>query len=199
MGLLTDAEVRMRMWRGDLELWLEEGRFETVFGAGSTSGSPDIAQRVEVEAKVLGISEDTGDSGRPRYGYAQGSHEDGPLHTYGKVLVRFASAIRDRAMVMFGDSTGSTKRAGWPSSAPDPLGAPTLACRFSNRDVLGATDLADACDEYFGYAELQIYGELYPTDIAEVIFCGGINAPATLRSALDDWTVTYDEIEGYPS
>jgi len=85
----------MRMLPGDLEAWLEEGRFQTMHGDGRTGGAPNIEHRIAVEEKVLGVAADTPEPGRPRYGYAQGSQEDArEINHYGRWLVRFHGHIR---------------------------------------------------------------------------------------------------------
>jgi hypothetical protein len=198
--LMDGAEVRMRMWEADLQGWLEEGVFETIHGAGETSGLNDPALRLEVEAKVLGVPADADDAHRPRYGYMQGSAEAGTaINQYGKILVRFRDGVREHATATFGDSMGSTKAGGWPSLGPESLLALDLPCRFSAQDVVDTAGLGESCDQSYRYAEAQIYGPLTPDDIHEVVFCDGRRAPVDLRNRLDDWSVPFYEIDDYPA
>jgi hypothetical protein len=198
--LLDRAEVRMRVREADLEGWLREGVFETIHGAGETSGLNDPALRIEIEAKVLGVPVGAGDAERPRYGYMQGSTETGTtINQYGKILVRFRDGVRDRATTTFGDSMGSTRVGERASLAPESLLAPDLPCRFSDQDVVDTAGLADSCDQGYRYAEAQIYGPLTPADIREVVFCAGLPAPDDLRNRLGDWSVAFFEIDGYPT
>lgn len=198
--LLSSAEVRMRMWEGDLEGWLGDGVFKTVHGGGNTSGHPNLDLRIEVEAKVLGVPDTATEFHRPRYGYAQGSAEAyTEINLYGKILVRFRDHVRDHTTVMLGDSMGSTNSGGWPCMAPEPLCAPQLPCRYSECDIVNADALGDACDPAYRYAELQIYGPLGPEDITEVVFCDGVRATRGLRNLLGDWSVTFYELDDYPT
>lgn len=198
--LLDGVEIRMRLWPSDLEGWLRSGVFETMHGEGTTSGGLNAAERISVEEKVLGVPANAAEADRPRFGYARGSLESySAINDYGKVVVRFVDEIRSWANVVLGDSVGSTNIGGWPSTAPERLASPGLACRFSERDVLTATTVGEACDPAYRYAEVQIYGELLPEHIAEVLFCSGEPAPDDLRRLIDDWSLVFDEIESYPS
>lgn len=197
-ALLVDAEIRIRLWPGDLAGWLTTGEFETMHGAGKSSGDPHLEDRLKVEEAVLGVERGTPEAARPRYGYASGSIEGfRALNDYGKVVVRLEDQVRSRATVLLGDSIGSTNTAGWSSLAPESFGSPGLLCRFSNQDVLDAADLGAACDQTFRYAEVQVYGPLRPEHIAEIVFCGGEIATDELRRLALDRSLPVTEIEGY--
>ncbi len=190
----------MRMFPRDLQAWLERGVFETMHGAGSTSGNPSLAARIHVEERVLGVAAVAGDLDRPRYGYARGSREDtNVINGYGKVLIRFHDHVRGDAKVMLGDSMGTTHVGEFGCIGPESLGAPELICRHSTTDVLGAAALADACDPYYCYAEVQLYGPLYPGDIKQVVFCDGLAMPVDVQLLLDNLGVASDQIAGFQS
>jgi hypothetical protein len=196
--LLTSPEVRMRMFPSDLQAWLERQVFETMHGAGRTSGNPELTARLHVEARVLGVAADAQDADRPRYGYARGSREDsGVINGYGRVLVRFHDHVRDDAKVLLGDSMGSTHIGEFGCIGPEPLGAPELLCRYSSRDVLGVVTLAEACDPYYDYAEVQLYGPLRPEDIKQVVFCDGLAIPVDVQLLLNSLGVASDQIAGF--
>jgi hypothetical protein len=188
----------MRMFPRDLQAWLESELFETMHGAGHTDGHPGKAERIRVEEIVLGVPVDAPETDRPRYGYVQGSREDATvINGYGRVLVRFHDHVLEDAKVMLGDSMGSTNIAELEHTGPADLGAPELIARHSGTDVLGAAALAQACDPYFEYAEVQLYGPLRPEDIKQVVFCGGLAIPVDVQFLLDRFDVPADQIGGF--
>ena len=198
--LLADAEIRMRIREDGLAGWLESGAFETFHSVGYTAGLADRTVRIEVEHGVLGVPADASPCDRPIYGYVHGSADElsSRITDYGKILVRLDDGLRQRATVTLGDSMGSTNRGNWACMSPEPLEQPVLLCRFANRDVVSAGNLVDACDPYYGYAEVQIYGPLYPHDIREVVFCYGVPATDTLRNRLANWEIPFYESNGDP-
>jgi hypothetical protein len=199
-ALLADSEIRLRMYPNDLQAWLEQGEFETMHGRGRTSGHQSLPDRRKVEAKVLGVREDACSAARPRYGYARGSCEDAkPINLFGQILVRLheSERIREKASVMLGDSMGSTNVGEFPCIAPAPLRAPALTCRFSSAEVVRATSLEEACDPCYLYAEVQIYTPLYPDDIKQVVFCGGLAMPVDLSLLLNRLGIEHDHTSGY--
>jgi hypothetical protein len=188
----------MRMFPNDLQAWLEHGEFETMHGEGFSRGNPNLCDRLKVEELVLDVPRDAEESERPRYGYAQGSQEDGrQINHLGQVLVRFHDHIRALSNVLLGDSMGSTNIAEFACIGPAPLHEPQLICRFSSVDVLGASGLAEACDPAFPYAEVQIYGSLRAESIKQVLFCNDLAIPVELSRLLNRLDVAHERIAGY--
>jgi hypothetical protein len=204
--LLEGRELRIRMRPSDLERWLQDGRHLTFHTTGQTNGLMDPRARLTVEEEMMGIDPGAGDEERPRYGYVQGSAEQGrELNRYGNVLVRLEDELRDRATVTLGDSLGSTTTrpgiyAGWPCMVPERLSTGGgIDCRFPCQDVTQASQLNQACDEYYEYAEVQIYEPLQPSHIKQVTFCGGSRASGELRRLIRQWGINSDEIGGFPA
>lgn len=195
--LLSGVEVRMRMYPNDLQAWLEHGDFETMHGAGDTRGNPRRCDRIKVEEMVLDVPRYVEEKARPRYGYAQGSREDGRVNLYGEVLVRLHDQVRAISNVLLGDSMGSTNIAEYACTGPARLDEPQLICRFSSADVLQAAGLAEACDPYFLYAEIQIYGSLRAESIKQVLFCNGLAIPVDLSRLLNRLDVAHERIPDY--
>jgi len=150
------------MLPGDLEAWLEEGRFQTDARRRQTGGAPNIEHRTRSRRRSR-IAADTPEPGRPRYGYAQGSQEDAREINHYAGCSAVPWHIRERGDRHAGRQHGVDDTAESPSASSRAADAPDLPCRFSDVDVLGAAALADACDQYYRYAEVQIYGELLPS------------------------------------
>lgn len=197
--LLSGTRVRMRLVRDALTDWLREGEYRTMWDGVRVLGEEHRRQREAVEERVLGIPKDAPISARPRYGYCSDSDEhSAEVNSYGYVIVTLSDDVARRATVLFGDSVGSTNGAETMITAPVPVRSATLDCRYGWRDVLPVDMLADACDQRYRYAEVQIYGPLVPADINEILFCCGVRATDELRLLMDRYGLVYDEIEDLP-
>lgn len=201
--LLDDQELRIRMKPSDLERWLTKGERLTFHTTGITNGRNDAEALRHFEQEMLGIALDETEEKRPRYGYVRGSEEQGDeLNGFGNVLVRLQADLRDRATVTLGDSMGSSTTVpsipgGWACMVAEPLGGTEgLLCRYPRQNVVGAARLRDACDQYYQYAEVQIYDPLKPDAIRHVAFCNGEPAPDDVRRLLGWWGIEFDEIDG---
>lgn len=205
-SLLEDQELRIRMKPSDLERWLEKREALTFHATGITNGRDDPELRRNLEFEMLGIARDAGTEMRPRYGYVRGSNERGAgLNNFGHVLVRLKPHLRDQATVVLGDSMGSATRVqsipgGWPCMVAEPLAdVGELLCRYPAQNVAGAPRLADACDQDYQYAEVQIYDPLTPDAIKGIVFCNGVKAPSDLRLLLIQLSIEFDEIDDVPA
>lgn len=197
--LLSGTRVRMRLVRDALTDWLREGEYLTMWDGVRVLGEEHRRQREAVEERVLGIPNAAPLSARPRYGYCSHSDErSAEVNAYGYVIVTLSDDVASRATVLFGDSIGSTNGAEITVTAPVPVRSATLDCRYGWRDVLPVDMLADACDQRYRYAEVQIYGPLVPADINEILFCCGVRATDELRLLMDRYSLVYDEIEDLP-
>jgi hypothetical protein len=197
--MLSGAQIRMRLFRDALTEWLAQGEYLTMWDGVRTLSDEHRRQREAVEEHVLGVSHGAPPSSRPRYAYVANSDERcAELNSYGFVVVTLDDDIADRSTVVFGDSIGSTNGAETRIIAPEPLHATMLPCRYGWHDILPVATIADACDQRYRYAEVQIYGPLVPRDIVEVLFCCGVRATDELRVLMDRHGLVYDEIEDLP-
>jgi len=201
-NLLDGKELRIRMKPSDLERWLSKGERLTFHTTGITNGRDDAEALLEFEQEMLGIALDELEEKRPRYGYVRGSEERGnELNGFGNVLVRLQD-LRAHATVTLGDSMGSATTVpsipgGWACMVAEPLGkTEDLLCRYPLQNVVGATQLHDACDQCYQYAEVQIYDPLKPNTIKHVAFCNGEPIPDDARNLLHRWGIEYEEIDG---
>lgn len=202
-ALLAEQELRMRMNYSDLERWLQGGEHLTFHTSGFTNGSRDVEARCVVEHGMMGIPLDAPEEDRPHYGYVRGSFEEATeLKNYGNVVVRLSDEVRENATVVLGDSMGSstTNRAvpgGWICMVAEPLAdVGELLCRYPHQDVAGADQLHKACDQAYQYAEVQIYCQLNPDAIRQVVFCHGEEAPREIWTLTRYWGIDLDEIDG---
>jgi hypothetical protein len=202
--LLQDRELRIRLKTSDLVRWLEDGQRLTFHRTGLTNGLNDIEARRSVEHEMMGVPLQADEDERPRYGYLSGSRESGSvLCDYGNVLVRLRDEIRDRVTVVLGDSLGSSTPnpqipGGWICMVAERLGqTDDLLCRFPDRDVASADHLHDACDESYEYAEVQIYDQLDPRSIRQIVYCDGESATDQVRILTSRWGIDLDEIDHF--
>ena len=138
---LTGGEVRVRLHEDQLQVFLEQERWKTLFTGGRSRGLKCRDTRIDIEELVLGVLRTCPDEARPAYGYLQGSDEaHASVNGWGEVVIHLRSSVRSHATVTFGDTLDSTNAATTPRFAAAPLDAPDVYCRFPHRDVCSAEE-----------------------------------------------------------
>ncbi len=128
-GLLSRANIFMRIKAVNLEKVLTGGRFKSQFETGSSGGLLDAVERDRVDRNVFGFDSATMPvQKRPIYGYlstkADGVHA-GP-EQYGDTIVRIDPAVKDRSTYTFGDSLDATQAGRKPALMAKPVNAPEV-------------------------------------------------------------------------
>jgi hypothetical protein len=193
---LTDGEVRIRLHEDQLQEFLEQERWKTLFTGGRSRGIKCRDTRVDIEELVLGVLRTCPDEARPAYGYLHGSDEThNSVNGWGEVVIHLRDRVRTYATVTFGDSLDSTRAADTPTFAAARLDQPDAYCRFPHRDVCTAKKLHDAVDPDCRYAEIQLYEPLQIGDILYVSFTDGlVPSPETTR-LLNTYGITLDLVQ----
>jgi hypothetical protein len=170
-GWVDHAEVRTRVDEVGLIGILRSKRFLSWAAVGTTrSGMKSPQQRIDTEQRLFDIGADAEPNARPVYGYLEGSREGDPLTRWGPIVLGLDDVVRKQATFVLGDSVDDTLIT--PAFIPVPLIQPTIdAVSLERRDTISAVGLADACG--YGYAEVQLHGQVPATAIKRVIYTAG--------------------------
>lgn len=193
---LTGGEVRIRLHADQLQDFLEEERWKTLFTGGSSRGLKCRDMRIHVEQLVLGVLRACPDEKRPAYGYLRGSDEaHESVNGWGEVVIHLRDGVRPRATVTFGDSLDSTDATHTPTFAAAPLVTPDAYCRFPDLDVCAAEKLHEAVDPNCRYAEIQLYGPLQIGDVLYVSFTDGLVPSPETTQLLNIYGITLNLVD----
>lgn len=193
---LTRGEVRIRLHADQLQDFLEQERWKTLFTGGQSRGLKCRDTRIDIEELVLGVLRDCPDHERPAYGYLRGSDETHESVTgWGEVVIHLRDEVRARATVTFGDSLDSTNATQRPTFAAASLETPDLYCRFPDIDVRAAEHLHKAVDPDCRYAEIQLYEPLQIADVWYVSFTDRLDPSPEITQLLNTYGIMLNLVD----
>lgn len=175
---------------------IEDGRFKSLFEAGTSGGSKSTERRGKTELNMFGVPLDADPTSRPIYGHLFHPEEPKSIaDQYGDWISVLHPSVKNRATVTWGDSLDSTPDMNLGPYRFDQRPAEILRPRAQDNFSLRRGELYRDIPEDFrslvqsedvwwpGYLEAQIHGGLPWSDVTNLISVPAATPDAALRAA----------------